>query len=110
MADTLTAAEGDTRTPHRHHLPSLRPPQRHGAGQPGAGPIEPSPYATMNAMVIPEMSKRLLAEFVGTFWLVFGGCGSAMFAAGYLSTPTLGSGAPVHLGIGFTGVALAFGL
>src|SRR5918995_1510268 len=34
----------------------------------------------MNAMVIPEMSKRLLAEFVGTFWLVFGGCGSAMFA------------------------------
>ncbi|MFW5469297.1 aquaporin Z [Knoellia sp. CPCC 206435] len=64
----------------------------------------------MNAMVIPEMSKRLLAEFVGTFWLVFGGCGSAMFAAGYLSTPTLGAGAPVHLGIGFTGVALAFGL
>lgn len=56
------------------------------------------------------MSKRLLAEFVGTFWLVFGGCGSAIFAAGFLSTPTLGSGAPVHLGIGFLGVAFAFGL
>ncbi|MDT0213428.1 aquaporin Z [Rothia sp. ARF10] len=61
-------------------------------------------------MLIPEMSKRLLAEFVGTFWLVLGGCGSAVFAAGFLSTPTLGSGAPTHLGIGFTGVALAFGL
>ena len=48
--------------------------------------------------------KKLLAEFFGTFWLVFGGCGSALFAAGYL-TPT-----GVHLGIGFLGVALAFGL
>lgn len=43
--------------------------------------------------------KKLLAEFFGTFWLVFGGCGSAIFAAGY-----------PELGIGFTGVALAFGL
>lgn len=48
--------------------------------------------------------KKLLAEFFGTYWLVFGGCGSALFAAGYL-TPT-----GVHLGIGFLGVALAFGL
>jgi aquaporin Z len=45
------------------------------------------------------LSKRSLAEFVGTFWLVFGGCGSALFAAGFPA-----------LGIGFTGVALAFGL
>ncbi|MDH6231169.1 aquaporin Z [Mesorhizobium soli] len=45
------------------------------------------------------MSKRLLAELLGTFWLVFGGCGSAVLAAAYPG-----------LGIGFTGVALAFGL
>lgn len=45
------------------------------------------------------MSKKLLAECFGTFWLVFGGCGSAILAAGF-----------PELGIGFTGVALAFGL
>lgn len=43
--------------------------------------------------------KKLFAEFFGTYWLVFGGCGSAIFAAGYPG-----------LGIGFAGVALAFGL
>ena len=43
--------------------------------------------------------KKTSAEFFGTFWLVFGGCGSAIFAAAY-----------PELGIGFTGVALAFGL
>ncbi|MDR6967976.1 aquaporin Z [Flavobacterium arsenatis] len=43
--------------------------------------------------------KKLLAEFFGTFWLVFGGCGSAIFAAGI-----------PNVGIGFAGVALAFGL
>ena len=46
-----------------------------------------------------HISKRAAAEFFGTFWLVFGGCGSAVLAAGY---PTLG--------IGFVGVSLAFGL
>jgi len=45
------------------------------------------------------ISKRATAEFVGTFWLVFGGCGSAVLAAGFPG-----------LGIGFLGVALAFGL
>jgi aquaporin Z len=45
------------------------------------------------------MSKRLLAELLGTFWLVFGGCGSAVLAAAFPG-----------LGIGFLGVALAFGL
>jgi aquaporin Z len=46
-----------------------------------------------------SLKKRALAEFFGTFWLVFGGCGAAVLAAGF---PTLG--------IGFAGVALAFGL
>jgi aquaporin Z len=46
-----------------------------------------------------SLIKRSFAECFGTFWLVFGGCGSAVFAAAY---PTLG--------IGFAGVALAFGL
>lgn len=45
------------------------------------------------------LSKRFVAEFLGTFWLVFGGCGSAVLAAAFPS-----------LGIGFVGVALAFGL
>ena len=45
------------------------------------------------------MSKKLIAEFVGTFWLVLGGCGSAVLAAGV-----------ADVGIGWLGVALAFGL
>jgi aquaporin Z len=48
------------------------------------------------------ISKRLAAEFLGTFWLVFGGCGAAVLAATFPSTP--------FVGIGFLGVALAFGL
>ncbi len=57
-------------------------------------------------MNTPPLSHRLGAEALGTFWLVFGGCGSAVFAAHFLSKdPT-----PVNLGIGFVGVALAFGL
>ncbi|AYM84038.1 hypothetical protein At12D1_41560 [Agrobacterium tumefaciens] len=43
--------------------------------------------------------NKLAAEFIGTFWLVFGGCGSAVLAAAF-----------PQLGIGFLGVALAFGL
>ncbi|RKD91369.1 aquaporin Z [Mangrovibacterium diazotrophicum] len=43
--------------------------------------------------------KKLVAEFIGTFWLVLGGCGSAVLAAAF-----------PELGIGFAGVALAFGL
>jgi aquaporin Z len=46
-----------------------------------------------------SLSKRMLAEFIGTFWLVLGGCGSAVISASFPA-----------LGIGFAGVALAFGL
>ena len=46
-----------------------------------------------------KLSKRLVAEFIGTLWLVLGGCGSAVLAAAF-----------PNLGIGFTGVSLAFGL
>src|SRR5271157_437744 len=45
------------------------------------------------------LGRRALAEYIGTFWLVFGGCGSAVLAAGF-----------PKFGIGFLGVALAFGL
>jgi aquaporin Z len=45
------------------------------------------------------LGKRATAEFVGTFWLVFGGCGTAVLAAAF-----------PNLGVGFVGVALAFGL
>jgi len=46
-----------------------------------------------------SLGKRAVAEFFGTFWLVFGGCGAAVLAAGFPA-----------VGIGFLGVALAFGL
>ncbi|AMV44110.1 aquaporin Z [Paraburkholderia caribensis] len=50
-----------------------------------------------------NLSRRLAAELFGTFWLVLGGCGSAVLAANFAG--------PVHgLGIGFVGVSLAFGL
>ncbi len=49
-------------------------------------------------------SKKLVAELIATFWLVFAGCGSALLAAGFLTDDK------VHLGIGFLGVACAFGL
>ncbi|MGH1493952.1 MAG: aquaporin Z [Acidimicrobiales bacterium] len=50
-------------------------------------------------------AKELTAEFLGTLWLVLGGCGSAVFAAQFLAN----DGA-INMGIGFLGVALAFGL
>src|SRR2546429_684957 len=46
-----------------------------------------------------DMTRRVVAEFFGTLWLVLGGCGAAVLAAGY-----------PNLGIGFLGVAFAFGL
>lgn len=50
-------------------------------------------------MLPTHMTNRVAAEFIGTFWLTFGGCGSAVLAAAFPA-----------LGIGFAGVALAFGL
>lgn len=53
--------------------------------------------------------KRCIAEFIGTFWLVLGGCGSAVLAAAF--TAELGPNkSPFLLGIAFAGVSLAFGL
>src|SRR3954470_2877323 len=60
-----------------------------GGGPSGRGPEE----------LVMSLSRRLGAEFIGTFWLVLGGCGSAVLAATF-----------PHTGIGFLGVALAFGL
>ena len=50
-----------------------------------------------------NLKNKLIAEFFGTFWLVFGGCGSAVLAAMFLADGT-------QLGIGFVGVSFAFGL
>lgn len=54
-----------------------------------------------------DLGKRCIAECFGTFWLVFGGCGSAVLAAVFAAK--LGE-SPISLGIGFVGVSLAFGL
>jgi aquaporin Z len=51
------------------------------------------------AGIMDDMSRRVVAEFFGTFWLTFGGCGAAVLAAGFPG-----------FGIGFLGVAFAFGL
>jgi aquaporin Z len=48
---------------------------------------------------VAQMARKLVAELIGTFWLILGGCGSAVLAAAFPG-----------LGIGFAGVALAFGL
>src|SRR6476659_2251726 len=69
-----------------------RPPPR--LDRVGAGVFPPDSLA---------MAKKLIAELLGTFWLVLGGCGSAVLAANFG-----GEGNP--LGIGLVGVALAFGL
>src|SRR5690606_35829419 len=57
-------------------------------------------YNLQHLLTKPKFKmKKLIAEFIGTLWLVLGGCGSAVLAAGF-----------PELGIGFLGVALAFGL
>src|ERR1700679_477605 len=54
-----------------------------------------------------NLSKRMLAEFFGTFWLVFGGCGSAVLAAAVFIKE---GQSPINIGIGLVGVSLACGL
>lgn len=58
----------------------------------------------MSSAPVPSTGARLIAELVGTFILVLGGVGTAVFAAGFPGDP----GNPVN--VGFLGVALAFGL
>ena len=60
-------------------------------------------------MPSPSPAARLAAEFFGTFWLVFGGCGSAIYAAKQIAQSEDGQDT-FQVGIGFLGVALAFGL
>ncbi len=54
------------------------------------------------------IGRKLMAEAIGTFWLVFGGCGSAVLAATYFVNKD--AEAPLTIGIGLVGVSLAFGL
>lgn len=54
-----------------------------------------------------NIAKRCAAEAIGTFWLVFGGCGSAVLAATFY---TQANQLPINLGIGLLGVSFAFGL
>jgi aquaporin Z len=58
-----------------------------------------TPFEKFGDASVNDMQRRLTAEFFGTFWLVFGGCGAAVLSAAF-----------PQLGIGFTGVAFAFGL
>src|SRR5437660_1146015 len=60
-------------------------------------------------MTSSSLASKLGAELFGTFWLVFGGCGSAIFAATQIAQAEDGGGS-YQLGIGFLGVAVAFGL
>lgn len=66
-----------------------------------SGPVRGCPALMIDLKGERPMNlvRRLIAEFLGTFWLIFGGCGSAVLAAAY-----------PQLGIGFAGVSLAFGL
>ena len=61
---------------------------------------------SLNLVRTIAMTKKLFAEMMGTFWLVLGGCGSAVLAAYFLND----SDGVVNMGISFVGVSLAFGL
>jgi aquaporin Z len=63
------------------------------------GSLGPARTGMVGTSMDNDMGRRLCAEFLGTFWLVFGGCGSAVLSAAF-----------PQLGIGFVGVSFAFGL
>ena len=60
-------------------------------------------------MYTPKLSSRLAVEALGTFWLVFIGCGAAIFSANF-PIRSLSQPVPLQLGIGFLGIGIAFGL
>ena len=62
--------------------------------------------------MVPAPVAKVAAELFGTFWLVFGGCGSAIFAAKQVAELKGEDDAMfgINVGIGYLGVALAFGL
>ncbi len=61
-------------------------------------------------MTTPPLGKRLGAELLGTFWLVLGGCGTAIFGSKFFSPGNVTDSRGTELGVGHLGVALAFGL
>jgi aquaporin Z len=73
--------------------------KRAGDNRVGAVSSQSSATGPLVEGYAPGFGRKLFAEFLGTFWLVFGGVGSALISAGF-----------PQLGIGFTGVSLAFGL
>ena len=58
---------------------------------------------------MPSPIAKITAELFGTFWLVFGGCGTAIFAAKEVAVGD-DTGTRIQVGVGYLGVALAFGL
>src|SRR6478736_4745081 len=86
-----------TSVPRLRSAATMRRRSRH---RPRTVPWRPAIVRTTHqGRKVMSIGKRVAAEFFGTFWLVFGGCGSAVLAAAFPA-----------LGIGFAGVALAFGL
>src|SRR6185312_9445971 len=71
-------------------------------GEATAAAVADAVHSTDQGVHMGTMGRRLGAEFLGTFWLVLGGCGSAVLAANFQPQ--------TNLGIGLVGVSLAFGL